>query len=165
MSEQLSETARKENLEKIIKGAQAAFFVTQSPGGAMHARPMANAHVEANLSAIWFATQKNSGKIAELRQEQEVLLGYVNGSGSEWASVNGTASFVNDRAKIKELWSPIWKNWFDGPDDPNIRLIRVTPREAEYWDSGSRVITMLKLAVGAVTAKTMDYGDNQHMKL
>jgi general stress protein 26 len=38
----------------------------------------------------------------------------------------------NDRAKIRALWSIPTKFWWDSPDDPNIRLIGLTPHTAEF---------------------------------
>jgi general stress protein 26 len=163
-STQKTEAEKREALMKVVKGAQTAFFVTES-GGSLHGRPMANAEVEKDLRHIWFATRRDSGKIAEIRQDQQVLLGYTNSTGSEWASVSGVATLVEDRAKVKELWNAFWKNWFDGPDDPNILLIRVSPNSAEYWDSGSKAITMIKLALAAVTGKRFDEGENERVKL
>jgi general stress protein 26 len=155
---------KREALTAIVKGARTALFVTEA-GGALRGRPMANAHVDDNLEAIWFATRRDSGKIIEIVHEQSVLLGYVNSTGSEWASVCGSAVLVDDRAKVRELWSAFWKNWFDGPDDPNILLIRVRPETAEYWDSGSSVINMVKLAIAAVTGKQFDEGENERVTL
>ena len=160
-----SKTDQRKHLEKIVTDAHTAFFVTQPGEEPMHGRPMANANVEAGLTAIWFASHKKSGKTGELQADSSVLLGYTNSSGSEWASVNGTATIIDDRAKIKELWKPIWKNWFDGPDDPNIELIRVTPQSAEYWDNGSKAVAMIKFAIGAVTGAKMDSGANERIKL
>ena len=165
MSEIKTESAKRDALEKIVKNCRTAFFVSKGTEAPFHGRPMANAKVEDGLSTIWFATHRVSGKTSELEKNRDVLLAYTNGTGSEWASVNGLASLVDDRQKIKELWSPIWKNWFDGPDDPNIELIRVTPLSAEFWDNGSKAIAMIKFAVGAVTGMKMDSGVNEKLKL
>jgi general stress protein 26 len=161
---EINQAEQRKTLLSIVKSANTAFFVTEGDLG-LHGRPMANAKVEEDLSTIWFATQRNSGKIAELRQDQKVLLGYSNSSGSEWATINGVASLVNDRAKIKELWSSFWKNWFEGPDDPNILLIRVSPQSAEYWNSGSKTLAMIKFTIAAVTGKKLDEGENQRVSL
>ena len=165
MSENTSESKNREALEKIVNNCNTAFFVSKGTEAPFHGRPMANAKVEEGLAAIWFASHRVSGKTSELKENHDVLLGYTNSSGSEWASVNGMASLVNDRAKIKELWSSMWNNWFDGPDDPNIELIKVTPLSAEFWDNGSKAIAMMKFAVGAVTGMKMDSGKNEKMKL
>jgi general stress protein 26 len=73
------------------------------------------------------------------------------------------ARIVEDRAKIGELWSPIWKTWFESPDDSKLSLIAVIPESAEYWDSGSQVCQMLKFAVAAVTGRALSEGENAHV--
>ena len=159
-----SEMEKREILAGIVRSAGTAFFVTQA-AGELHGRPMANAGVEDDLASLWFATGRDSGKIGEIERDQKVLLGYSNSSGSEWASIRGSATLVNDRARIKQLWSPMWKNWFQGEDDPNIVLIRVTPIEAEYWDSASAAITFLKLTIAAVTGHKFTEGEHQHVSM
>ena len=159
-----TDAEKRELLLKIVKGNRTAFFVTETAGD-LHGRPMSNAAVEDDLKAVWFATRRDSTLISEIRDDKKVILGYTNSTGSEWASVSGKASLVADQAKIKELWSPIWKNWFEGPDDPNILLIRVTPTSAEYWDSGSAAFTMIKLVLSAVTGKHFNEGEHDEVKV
>lgn len=151
---------KRQLLGKIINDASAAFLVTRARGDGLHGRPMATARVDEDISVIWFACQKDSQVAAEVRTDPRVYLGYTNHTGSEWASINGRAAIVEDRAKIKDLWSPAWKNWFEGPDDPNIALIRVEPSDAEYWDSGSRAVMLVKMAVAAVTGAKLPDGEH-----
>jgi general stress protein 26 len=160
-----SENEKRDKLRKILNDAKTAFMVTRSSDGGMHGRPMATIQVEDNLAMLWFPTDRNSGKVRELAADGEVCLGYTNATGSEWASVNGRANIVDDRAKIRELWSPIWKMWFQGPDDPNLALIAVTPVSAEYWDDGSQILQMLKFAASAITGKHFDEGENAYVRL
>ncbi len=162
--ENTSPPDQKSQLKKIINDSHTAMMVTHG-NGALHGRPMATAEVKEDLANLWFASQKDSGKVEELQSDDRVFLGYNNTSGSEWATVNGRGRIVTDRAKIKELWSPIWKNWFEGPDDPNLVLIEVEPDSAEYWDSGSKAIQMLKFAMTAVTGKKVDSGEHAKVGL
>jgi general stress protein 26 len=66
-------------------------------------------------------------------------------------TVDGEARPSNDRAKIDELWNPLLKPWFDGPDDPNLQLLEVTIQSAEYWEGADtavgRVISMARAAI------------------
>ncbi len=155
---------QREKLYDILKGARTAFMVTKAPDGSLHGRPMATAEAEESLGELWFATSRESEKVLELEQDSEVFLGYTKG-GTEWATISGTARIIDDRGKVQELWSAFWKNWFDGPDDPNLVLVRVTPRQGEYWDSGSKLLTMAKLALTAVTGKRLDDGDHATVPL
>ena len=154
-----TDVQKTELLVKIINDATAAFLVTRH-GDHLHGRPMATAKVEGPLTSIWFASEKQSGKVEQIQADPHVYVGYTNHTGSEWASLNGTARIVDDKAKNKELWSPVWKNWFTGPEDPNMVLIEVKPSQAEYWDSGSRMVQMAKFAVTAVTGAKTDSGEH-----
>ncbi|MFT3785021.1 MAG: pyridoxamine 5'-phosphate oxidase family protein [Tepidisphaeraceae bacterium] len=158
-----SDEYKHDKVRSLINKIGTAFMVTHSSGGQMHGRPMAVAEVKDGVESLWFATQRNSGKTEELASDDHVFLGFVNATGSDWVTVNGRGRIVDDRAKNRELWSPIWKNWFSGPEDPNLVLIEVTPESAEYWDNGSQAIAMLKFAVAAVTGKKMNEGDHGHV--
>ena len=166
MAESKENTAEaQKHLFEIINGSGTAFMVTRGTGDTLHGRPMANAQVKEGDRTIYFASHKSSAKVDELKADTHVYLGYTNASGSEWASINGRGRALNDRAKIKQLWSPIWKNWFDGPDDPNLILIEVTPEHGEYWDSGSKALSLVKFAYTAVTGSKTDEGDHAEVRL
>ena len=160
-----TDTEKREIIGKIIGDASAAFLVSRSASDGLHGRPMATAKVEDGLTAIWFTCQKDSRVVEEITADARVYLGYTNHTGSEWASLNGHATIVTDRAKIKELWSPALKNWFDGPEDPNIALIKVEPQDAEYWDSGSRAVMLLKMAFAAVTGVKVSDGEHERVNV
>lgn len=160
-----TEAEKRQSLRKIINDSHTAFLVTRSVDGRPHGRPMANAEVDEDLRRIYFATQRSSGKVDELNVDDRVFLGYVNGSGAEWASITGRGRIVDDRALIRELWNPMWKNWFTGPEDPEITLIEVTPEQAEYWDAGSRLVQMAKFAFTALTGKAVDEGEHAKVAL
>lgn len=161
-----TETQKRETLRKIVNDASAAFLVTRGTDGeGMHGRPMATAQVDEDFTSIWFATSRDSGKVEEINADPRVYLGYTNGSGSEWASINGRATIVDDRDKVHELWSPLWRNWWESADDPNIVLIEVFPDHAEYWDSGSRLVMFAKMAVAAVTGKKLPDGEHETVEV
>ena len=53
---------------------------------------------------------------------------------SDWLSVAGRATLVDDRALVEEMWNPVVEAWFpDGPMDPDVHLLRVNAESAEYW--------------------------------
>jgi general stress protein 26 len=159
-----TDAEKREHLKKIINDASIAFLVTKHEDH-LHGRPMATAKIEGQIESLWFASERNSGKVEQIKADPHVFAGYTNSSGSEWASLNGQARIVDDATKKKELWSPVWKNWFSGPEDPNMVLIEVKPGAAEYWDSGSRIVQMAKFAVTAVTGAKTDPGEHGKVKV
>lgn len=150
-------------VRELINRIGFAMLVTHSHAGTLHGRPMATANVEEQWDKLWFATQRGSAKVDELAHDDRVCLAY-SGSGNDWVSIAGRARLVDSLAKKRELWQPGWKNWFDGPEDPEMLLIEVTPEIGEYWDAHNRAVVLAKLALTAVTGKKTDLGDNEKVR-
>ena len=72
-------------------------------------------------------------------------------SGNKYLAVSGQATVKNDRAKIKELWNPFAKAWWKSPDDPVIRVVTLTPEEAELWDSPNKLVATAVMLTAAAT--------------
>ena len=52
--------------------------------------------------------------------------------------------------------------WFSGgADDPDVRLIRVTPRTAQFWDSPGGVRTMVSMIAAAASKGTPQAGESR----
>jgi general stress protein 26 len=58
------------------------------------------------------------------------------------------------------LWSTPAKAWWDSAEDPSIRVLKVMPSSAEYWDSPGTVISYIKMAAAAVSNTRPDMGEN-----
>ena len=51
------------------------------------------------------------------------------------------------------------KAWFDGKRDPDISLIKIVPDTAYYWDTvHGKMVSLIKIAISAVSGKKMDDG-------
>jgi general stress protein 26 len=66
---------------------------------------------------------------------------------------------------VRELWGTPAKAWWDSPDDPNIRVLKVTPKDAEYWDSPGTVVSYVKMAAAAATGTRPDLGENRKVAM
>jgi general stress protein 26 len=103
-------------------------------------------------------------RLIELQDNKYVCLNYSHPSKNDYMCITGNAETIHDTAKAKEMWSPLLKAWFQGgPDDTELRLIKVVPNEAAYWDSNSnRMITFFAMIKSAITGK---YNEGEHGKL
>jgi general stress protein 26 len=129
-----------------------------------HARPM-SAYVRRAENAVYFLTDIRRQKDDEIAQYPEVCLAFADTGGQKYVSVSGRGAVTNDRAKIKELWGMEARAWWDSPDDLNIRLLKVAPGEAEYWDSPGTVVSYIKMAAAAVTGSRPDIGKNRKVAM
>lgn len=150
------QTDQPQHLVQVLKDFDSAILVTRTAGGELRGRPMALAEINAS-GDIFFATSLNNETVREIEADQRVAV-TVQGK-VKFASVSGRAHVMRDRALIKKLWREGWKLWFpDGPDDPNLCLIKFDADEGEYWDtSGTRGI---RFALRAVSA----YARGEHLE-
>ena len=139
-------------------------MLTTRTGSDLRARPMA-AHAERMESAIYFLTDTDGHKDDEIARNPNVCLAFADSRGQKYVSVSGTAEVLNDRARIRDLWATPAKAWWDSPEDPSIRVLKVTPDFAEYWDSPGTLISYVKMAAAAVSRAKPDMGDNAKVTL
>lgn len=77
-----------------------------------------------------------SAKIEEARQHRRVGLTYARSEDNSYVALTGTAEVVVDAKKAEELWDPSYRAWFpEGPNDPDLALIKVSVEMAEYWSA------------------------------
>ena len=147
----------------LMKKIGFAMLVTRD-GDKLRARPM-SAYLERENNAILFLTDARHHTDEEIARNPGVNLSFANPSGQKYVSVTGTAVVSNDRAKIKQLFSTPAKAWWDSADDPNIRVLKISPEDAEFWDSPGTVISYVKMAAAAVTGTRPDIGDNRKVAI
>ncbi len=125
-------------------------FTTMADDGQMMSRPMAVQEVEFD-GDLWFFTKQGGRKVDQIGHTPRVNVALS--SRSSWVSVTGEAEVVRDVEKAKQLWNAGIEAWFpDGPEDPEIVLIKVHADGAEYWDSpGAGVVSVLSFVKAKVT--------------
>jgi general stress protein 26 len=148
---------------ELMKSIGFAMLVTRD-GSKLRARPMA-AFVEREQNAIYFLSDARRHKDDEIARDPNVNLAFANASDQKYVSVTGTATVSNDRAKIRELFSTPAKAWWESADDPNIRVLKITPEDAEFWDTPGSVISYVKMAAAAVSGTRPDLGDNRKVTM
>jgi general stress protein 26 len=133
-------------------------------GEDIRSRPM-SAHVEREEDAIYFLTDITSHKDEDIARNPNVGLAFADPGGQKFVALTGRASVSNDRAKIKELWSAPAKAFWDSADNPSIRVLTVTPKDAQYWDSPGLVLSYISMVAAAVTNTRPAMGDSAKVKL
>ena len=134
-------------------------------GSGLRSRPVA-AYTAPEEGVIYVMTDVRAHKDDEVAADPAVNLAFAKPGSNSYVSLSGTAAVLNDRAKIKELWNAWAKPWWEGPEDPNIRLLRIQPGKAEYWDGPNRIVAGLIMAFQAVTGgKQADLGKNEKVAM
>ncbi len=148
---------------ELMKKIGFAMLVTQD-GNRLRARPM-SAYIERDDNAIYFLTDARHHKDEEIAHNPNVNVSFADAGDQKYVSVSGTAVVSNDRAKIKQLFSTPAKAWWNSAEDPNIRVLKIAPDSAEYWDSPGSVISYVKMAAAAVSGTRPDIGENRKVTM
>jgi general stress protein 26 len=149
---------------ELMRDIKVCMLTTADNEGQLMSRPMAAQQVEFD-GDLWFYAARDARKVDHVRNHPGVNVSFS--SGSSWVSLSGSAVVIDDRAKARELWNTVVEAWFpDGPDDPNVVLLRVEAESAEYWDTpGGRVASLFSFVKAKATGEPYDGGENERVDL
>lgn len=166
MNDHLDRSEALERVRELIKGIKLAMLTTVDDDGTLRSRPMDTQEVEFD-GDLWFLTEADAPKVDDIQHERQVNVTYANPDKMRYVSLSGTAQIIHDVQKKRELWKPDHKIWFpNGPDDPNVALLKVHVTKGEYWDSGSNAVgRLIDFARAMVTGDPGQMGDNQKLNM
>jgi general stress protein 26 len=144
----------------VIERVGVCMLTTRSAAG-LRARPVEARPDRAN-GIIWFVTDVRSAKEHEIERDCEVGLIFIDHSAKAYLSLTARAEVLNDRGKAAEIWKSTDDVWWQGPDDPNVCVLRVTPLTAELWDGpASKAVAAFEFLKARVTGEPPDLGENR----
>lgn len=100
----------------------------------VNTRPMSNNGEVQYDGDNWFFARRDSTKVGEILADDRVHLTFADNEGANYISVWGSGAIVDDVDLKKQLWQPSLERWFEnGPEDPEIALIKVTASRIQTW--------------------------------
>lgn len=158
------------NLKRIgelLKKIDIAMLTTVGKGGYLMSRPLSTQQAQFDGERVWFFTEADSPKVAEIRRHPKVNLAYASEAKNIYVSLTGTARVSRDRAVTDALWTDAMKAFFPkGKDDPNLALLEVAVHSIEYWDGpGTWIGKAVSFIVARVTRNEEVMGENRIVDL
>jgi general stress protein 26 len=140
-------------LWKKIQKIRFAMLTTRTVDGGLRSRPMTLQQVEGSGTTLWFFTSGSTELEEEVRADPSVNVAFADTGDSFYLSASGPAYFIDDRAKVEELWNVMAAAWYtDGPTDPDLWLLRVDVERIDYWTTkAGKLVQMLAMAKAALT--------------
>jgi general stress protein 26 len=112
-------------------------------GQEQQSRPL-SARVHQAEHALYFLVDESGEKNEQLKQFPMVSCAWADNGDYKYVLISGRADLSNDRGKIAELWTKADEAWWEGADDPTIRLLTVTPERGELWDSPGKAVALVR---------------------
>ena len=158
MKTQTQSNASLAHIAGLIDGLSIAMLTTVEADGALASRPMAVLEMDAS-GALWFFTSLKSSKVDHLRV---VNLSFADVSNGTYVSLSGRGEIDTDRGRIAQLWTAFAKPWFpDGPDSPDLALLKFIPDAADYWDApNSTMVRAFGVMASIVAGKPVGMGEH-----
>ena len=109
-------------------------LASRGEDGRLHARPMSNnGQVEWDGSSRFFAPA-DGRLVAEVQGDPEVVTTYRADDRFAWVALSGRVEIIDDAEEKRTYWLKELERWFpNGPEDPNVALLRVDAKYAQWW--------------------------------
>jgi general stress protein 26 len=133
-------------VRELLSSFRTAMFVTRSlEGSELHMRPLGlQGDPSVFGGTLWFLADDRSRKVREIQRDASVSLVFQNDADGRYLQLDGMAAVVSDRAKVRELYTPIARTWFpEGLDDPHLTLIRFDATGGAFWNSPGGMLQSL----------------------
>lgn len=131
-------------------------------GTDQHLQPMTH-FADAEKAELWFISSNRTDLVRAVGQGAEARYCVMTPDGEFYASIAGELEQSGDAGKLDEIWSAVASAWFPGGrDDPDVSLLKFTPREAAMWaTTPSSVIFGMEIARANMQAEHKpDIGDH-----
>jgi len=152
---------------ELLKKIDIAMLTTTGAGGFLMSRPLSTQDARFDGRRVWFFTETDSPKVAEIRRHPKVILASASKGKNVYISMTGTARPNRAPEMIEELWSDAMKAFFPkGKNDPNLTLLEVDVHSVEYCDvPGSWIGKAVSFLIARVTKKEEVMGENRIVDL
>ena len=157
-----------ENVDRVwsmLQEIPVAMVVTHwGDGDHLRARPMAVRPVPEE-GALYFLTDADAPKSEEIERNDNICIALANTEKQKYVSITGQAEIIDDRDRVKQIWSIYDKAFWSNADDPRIRILRVWPESAEFWEGAGAIATAVKLVAAGVSGRRVSLGKNEKVDL
>ena len=107
-------------------------------------------------------TDLRSAKEHELERDPHVGLTFVDQKTNAYLAITGHGVITTDRAQVKRWWRSTDSLWWNGPDDPNVCVLRAELRSASLWDGpSSKAVEVLEFIKTKITGEKPNLGENR----
>ena len=122
------------DLKEVLDGFRFAMVATVVDGR-ITSRPLTL--LEQDGPHLRFLVSASTPWVQAVAPGAAVHAAFADTADETYVAVEGVARLTDDRATIERLWNPAATAFFDGPDDPDIRVLEVEASGGEWWDGPS----------------------------
>lgn len=112
-----------------------------------HTRPMTAIVEDEDRGPIWFFTSTDNEIVTA--GGGRAVAAFVSKGHDLFATIHGRLTIDTDPATVERHWNGMVAAWFNGQNDPKLRLLRLDPEGAQIWENASSILAGIKALLGA----------------
>lgn len=124
--------------------AQSPFLMVKLDAGHDHAEPLLAQLDEQVHGKFWFYTSRDN----RIAPGGPAMAQFAARDHHLFCCISGTLVEESDPAIIKRYWSPTIDSWYEGPDDPDMLMMRFDLKDAEVWQPDNSLKGLFRLMSG-----------------
>jgi len=149
-----------EELAKKLQDERTGLLTVADAQGALGCRPMTAQELD-GTGAVWMMVSRKAPWLSSTNKAQANLAFAIPAEG-DYVCIAGRLEFVDELERKRALWTVVARPWWDGPDDPDLLLLKLVPSSIEVWDGPSGAIARtLSLAASVIAGKEVGLGEKQ----
>lgn len=91
--------------------------------------------------SVGFMTTRNSRKVVDLERSGRLTLAYQWDPDKAYVSLAGQPLVIDDVAAKRAVWGPASDRWHpEGPEDPNVVIVKLLTDRIEVWSAAHNVM-------------------------
>lgn len=159
-------SAAREDVERVwqLMAQMPVCMLASRDGEKIRARPMGPTPRQ-DENAIYFLTSAEGDKDDEIENDPHVCLSFAKPNDGKYLVVTGRARVLDDRSLVHALWTTAAQAWWEGPDDPRVRVIEVTPEDAQFWEGPHGLVATVQMILAASASAPPAMGEQRKVDL
>jgi len=146
---------------ELLETTGVGMLTTQFAEG-LRSRPL-EPRPDRDNGVIYFITDVRGLKDDEIEAAPDVCLTLTNHKEKAYLSLTARAAVLRDPLLAAKFWKStddVW--WPGGPEDENVRVLRLTPVRAELWDGpASSLVAAYEFAKARATGEKPNLGEKR----
>ena len=141
-------------------------ITTQQDNSYPYMVPMSRQEVD-DEGNIWYLLSSTSETYKNIQLDNKVSISLADVSNYKFLSIDAVAETSTDKERIEKYWNKFVEVYFEkGKEDPTIRVLKVIPNNAHYWDTETnKLFNFFKVASAAITGAKIDIGREGEINL
>jgi general stress protein 26 len=157
--------AHEQRVWELLETTGVGMLTTQFAEG-LRSRPL-EPRPDRDNGVIYFITDVRGLKDDEIEAAPDVCLTLTNHKEKAYLSLTARASVLRDPLLAAKFWKStddVW--WPGGPEDVNVRVLRLEPVRGELWDGpASSLVAAYEFAKARATGEKPNLGEKRKVTL